>query len=169
MIESEKITQRNHRWMIAALIFGGLLVAGSLAVALVLLLASSSSGSTGGQPDSLPAVVEPIGDTGLSRVILTEKAAERLGIQTAPVRDAEAVREGSSGNQAIPYSAILYATNGDTFVYTSPEPLTFVRAPITVDYIDGDVVVLSDGPSSGTAVVTVGSAELFGAEFEFEE
>jgi len=29
--------------------------------------------------------------------------------------------------------------------------------------------VLSDGPSSGTTVVTVGSAELFGAEFEFQE
>jgi hypothetical protein len=59
----------------------------------------------------------------------------------------------------------LYETNGDAFVYTNPEPLTFVRAPISVDYIEGELAVLLDGPPSGTAVVTVGAAELLGAEF----
>jgi hypothetical protein len=33
-----------------------------------------------------------------------------------------------------------------------------------VDYIAGDVVVLSDGPALGVAVVTKGTAELYGTE-----
>lgn len=66
--------------------------------------------------------------------------------------------------QVIPYAAVLYDLNGDTFTYTSPEPLVFVRHPISIDYIEGDLAVLSDGPPSGTAVVTVGAAELYGTE-----
>jgi hypothetical protein len=49
-------------------------------------------------------------------------------------------------------------------VYTNPEPLVFLRSPITIDYIDGDLAVLSEGPAVGTAVVTLGAAELFGTE-----
>ena len=104
-------------------------------------------------------------------MVLTEQAAERLGIETTAISDSEVQSAGGETTlrKVVPYSAVLYDVDGGAFVYTSPEPLTFVRAPITVDYIKGDVAVLSDGPSSGTAVVTVGSAELFGAEFEFEE
>ena len=51
------------------------------------------------------------------------------------------------------------------FTYTNPEPLLFIRAPIKIDYIDGDVAVLDDGPEVGTAVVTVGAAQLYGVEF----
>jgi hypothetical protein len=54
--------------------------------------------------------------------------------------------------------------NGETWTYTSPEPLTFVRAPITVEAIDADLAYLSAGPAPGTEVVTVGAAELFGVE-----
>jgi hypothetical protein len=35
-----------------------------------------------------------------------------------------------------------------------------------VNYIDGNVVVLKDGPPAGTVVVSVGAAELFGTEFK---
>ena len=56
---------------------------------------------------------------------------------------------------------MLYDPNGDTWVFTNPEPLVFVRAPITVDIIEGERGrVLSDGPPAGTPVVTVGAAEL---------
>lgn len=67
--------------------------------------------------------------------------------------------------KVIPYAAVLYDLHGETWVYTKPEPLVFVRAPIVVDYIDGDLAVLSEGPPAGTEVVTAGAAELFGAEF----
>ena len=100
-----------------------------------------------------PSKLEPIEGTDLSRVILTEKAAERLNIQTASV----------SGN-TVPYAAVIYDIEGNTWVYTNPEPLTFVRAPIVVDRIEGDTAFLSEGLTPNTAVVTVGVAELYGTE-----
>jgi len=66
--------------------------------------------------------------------------------------------------KVIPYAALIYDLTGETWVYTSPEPLTFVRQPITVDYIDGDKAVLVDGPAAGTLVATVGVAELYGID-----
>ena len=48
----------------------------------------------------------------------------------------------------IPYSAIIYGLNGETWIYTNPEPLTFIRQPVTVDYNEGGRVILSDGPPS---------------------
>jgi hypothetical protein len=133
------------------------------------LLLSACGGTLADISEGEPASVEPIEGTDLNRVILTAKAAERLDIQTVPVREAEVVRKGAAGGEAelrmvIPYSAVLYGLNGDTFAYTNPEPLIFVQHSISIDYIDGDLAVLSDGPPSGTAVVTVGAAELYGTE-----
>jgi hypothetical protein len=99
----------------------------------------------------------------LSQVTLTARAAERLGIQTSPVREAQ-VR--GTQRTVIPYGAVLYDAHGATWTYTSPQPLVFVRHHLTVDFIEGDQVVLADGPPVGMAVVTVGAAELFGTEFE---
>lgn len=84
---------------------------------------------------------------------------------------AERLTDGTGGETAdpgqvkvVPYAAVIYGLNGETWVYSNPEPLVYVREPITVDYIEGDLVVLSEGPPAGSAVVTVGGAELFGAE-----
>jgi len=136
--------------------------------------------SAGGESNSEPAKVEPLGKSGLNRVTLTEQAAGRLGIQTAPVREEQVVRKRSTGTgevlaaqpaqrKIVPYAAVLYDPNGETWAYTNPEPLTFVRHRIGVDYIDGDLAVLLEGPPSGMKVVTVGAAELFGAEFGMSE
>lgn len=70
----------------------------------------------------------------------------------------------SAPRKVVPYAAVLYGVNGETWVYTSPEPLQFIRSPITIDYIEGDLAVLSEGPEVGTAVVRLGAAELFGTE-----
>lgn len=64
----------------------------------------------------------------------------------------------------VPYSAVIYDLQGATWVYVSPEPLVFVREPITIDYVQGDMAILSDGPAVGTEVATVGVAELYGAD-----
>lgn len=139
--------------------------------ACVLTACSQTSSGENTEEGDAPAIVEPGQEGAIDRVILTEEAAERLDIQTAPVAVAEA--DSAEGETAlrtvIPYSAVLYDVNGDAFVYTNPEHLTYVRAPISVDYIEGERAVLSASPSTGTAVVTVGAAELFGAEFEFQE
>jgi hypothetical protein len=121
---------------------------------------SSSSGkSSGGEP----VTVEPVKGTDLNRLTLTAHAAERLGIETAQVRKRGARRK------VAPYGSVLYAADGTTFTYTSPAPRVFVRAPIRVARIDGADAILSLGPPVGTQVVTVGSQELYGSEYEVEE
>jgi hypothetical protein len=66
--------------------------------------------------------------------------------------------------KVIPYAAVIYDADGATWTYTNPEPLVFVRHAITVEYIEGDLAALKDGPDIGTAVVTVGAVELLGIE-----
>jgi hypothetical protein len=95
--------------------------------------------------------------SGLKQLTLSAKAAERLGVETAPVA-------GSGSLLTVPYAAVIYDAQGDTWSYVSAEPLVFLRAQITVDEIDGDTAVLSAGPAIGTSVVTTGAAELYGAE-----
>jgi hypothetical protein len=69
--------------------------------------------------------------------------------------------------KVIPYSALMYDVHGDAWVYTNPEPLVFVRQPVTVEYVEGDLAVLKEGPAAGTPVVTVGAVELLGSEKSF--
>ena len=66
----------------------------------------------------------------------------------------------------MPHSAVIFDADGETFTYTSPEPRTYVRQKIVIDHVDGDNVMLSDGPPAGTEVVTVGAALVYGSEFE---
>ena len=238
-----------------------LLVAAVLIVAGLQILACGGTSAT--PIKSEPAEVEHVEGTDLSRVILSPIAAERLDIQTAPVREENVVRKRTFGGEVVnsptgevadgssvwvrvvlsegevdevdrgqpafvlplstdgeggfvltahaveipavdepseagvvlyyvvdgaepglapgqralvevtlfggprkivPYSAVIYGLQGDTWAYTNPEPLVFVRHRITIDYIEKDTAVLLDGPPAGTAVVTVGAAELFGVE-----
>lgn len=248
----------NHRWTVVILIMAGLLL-------------SACAQTSAAVEKIVPAKVEKIEGTELKRVTLTEKAAERLDLQTASLREEQVVRtrtvggivvaapegqatepgkvwvrvlltesdlnrvdrsqpalilsldgdeedgDGSEGlaaqadegpdfddaedddlaeaavyyvvdntnnrlvagqrvfvelalsgsgtlTKVIPYAAVIYDPQGATWVYTNPEPLTFVRHSIVVDYIEGELAILLEGPSAGTAVVTVGAAELFGTE-----
>jgi hypothetical protein len=231
--------QRTNRWITLLLV-----------VAVLPIAACSSSSGTVERTE--PAHIEPIEGTELSRVELTERAAERIAIQTVPVREEQVVRKRTFGGQVVatggsalvrvalhesdlskvdrgqpavirplekgaagwmsqvvdapdpreatkalycqvdtdrtafvseqrvfvevsmvpsgatqkivPYDAMLYDLNGKAWVFTNPEPLVYIRAPITVDYIEGDLAVLSEGPPAGTEVVTAGASELFGAE-----
>jgi hypothetical protein len=135
--------------------------------ALLLLLAVLPlAGCQGGDEDAAaadePATVEPVeGSDDLYQVTLTPEAAERLDLQTAVVRTEG---EGAGERTIVPYSAIVYETDGEAWVYTSTGDLSFVREHIVVQEIEGDRAVLSEGPPAGIEVVTVGVAELFGAE-----
>ena len=106
-----------------------------------------------------PAQVEHIEGSELSRVTFTEKAMERLDVQTVKVG-------GSRSQKTVPYSALIYDTHGHTWVYISPQERTFVRQQVTVDRIEGDVVYLSEGPPPGTVVASVAVAEIYGTEYE---
>ena len=132
-----------------------------------LLVSACGRGQDTAAAEEKPSVkVEELQGEEPTRETLTEDAAKRLDIQTAAVQDAEV---NGTKRAVIPYAAIIYDTEGATWVYLNPEPLTFVRHPITVDDIKGDQAFLSDALPSGSAVVTVGVAELYGAESEFEE
>jgi len=231
-----------------------LMVVGSL----LSLLALTACGEVSvAAPEEEPAKVEPIGDGAISRITLADRAAERIGIQTAAVRSDAVTRtlsalgevvaakgsangvevrvalnasdfarvdhaavarvlpnpEGDTGavsarllreeqtagygdgavfygpdakaeglligqrprvhvplkgsgamRLTVPYAAVLYDSSGATWVYTNPEGQVYLRAAVRVDYVDGEVAVLEEGPAAGTKVVTVGASELYGAE-----
>ncbi|MEZ4514264.1 MAG: hypothetical protein R3C62_20510 [Chloroflexota bacterium] len=136
----------NNRWALALLI----LVA-------TLLLAACSQNADAGPAKIEPAKIEPVGDEGFNQVTLTDKAAQRLGIAT------EKVEQMGSGT-AVPYAALVYGLNGETWVYVSTAPLTYVRQTVMVDHIEDGMVMLTDGPAAGAEVVTVAVAELYGAD-----
>ena len=136
-------------------------------VALVFLAAITFLSGCGGAVDDeyvieeQPYTLEPVkGKEELLRVVLLESAAERLGIETAPV-------EVSGSKLVVPYDAVYLDAHGDFWVYTNPEPLEFVRAPIEIARETSGRAFLTKGPPAGTDVVTVGVPELYGTETEF--
>lgn len=77
-------------------------------------------------------------------------------------------QKGGGQMETVPYSSVIYWIDGGAWVYTQVAPLTFVRAPIVIDEVDGDTAVLTSGPPAGTRIVSVGGEELLGTEFQIE-
>ena len=138
-------------------------LAGLLMLA-ALPLSACAEGATATATKPKPYTLEQPDGTTLTRVRIEQRVFDRIRIKTSTVREVERFG-GETARKVVDYSAVVYDPKGDTLVYTNPEPLAFVRHPIKVDYIDGDEAVLADGPPAGTAVVTVGTAELLGMEF----
>ena len=137
--------------------------AGLILIAGVVSLSACGEASSGYDYETashhVPAKLEPIKGTDVQRVIFDAEAAERVGLKTAQIR-----QDGQE--TVIPYDAVIYGADGNTYTYTAPEPLIYVRQEIKIDRVDGDSVVLSEGPPAGTEVVTVGTAEVYGTDFE---
>jgi hypothetical protein len=110
-----------------------------------------------------PAVIKPVAGSQIPQLQLIERAVQRLGIVTQPVR--QATTAGQPAREVIPYAAVVYDTDGSTWTYVHIAARTYERKPITVTEIDGETALLSAGPAIGTAVVTVGAAELLGTEY----
>ena len=109
-----------------------------------------------------PALVEHIDGSDLSKITLTERPAPRLDIQVGSVVEHTFANET---RLVVPFGAIFYDSMGNAWVYTNPGGLTYIRAAVTVDRIEGDTAILSDGPQVGSSVVSVGAALLYGTEF----
>lgn len=135
-----------NRLMVAALVSAGLLI-------------TACQREHAAHHAEHPAEVKKIEGSDLSQVILTEKAMQRLDVRTERVRD-------DGAKKVVPYSSLIYDMNGQTWVYTNPEPRTFVRSKVDVDRINGEVAVLNAGPPSGTLVASVAVAEIYGTEFK---
>lgn len=138
-------------------------------VGVVLLVGLAGTGCAkvdeDGESRAEPAKLVKVAGSDLKKIVLSARAAERLGIVTVAVRQ-EAAPDSVAVRQIIPYSAVVYDPQGQTWTYTNPERLTYVRHRIAVLDIDRDTALLSEGPPPGTPVVTVGAAELFGIEYE---
>jgi hypothetical protein len=138
-----------------------------IAVGSIQLFAVGTATSAGEAPNAA-ASLEPVNGADLHRIRLSPLAAQRLGLQTDIVRSAKLAGVGAR-LRSVPYTALLYDDRGTTWVYTSLEPLVFVRARVDVALIDGQRVILRKGPALGTKVATVGAAELYGSEFEITD
>jgi hypothetical protein len=129
-----------NRWMLVMVVFAGLLL-------------SACGAKTAAPEKVVPSKLEPIEGTDLSKVILTEKAAERIGVETV-----------SASGTTVPYTAVIYDIEGNTWIYTNPEPLTFVRQQIVIDRIEGDTAFLTESLPGELNVVTMGVIEIYGTE-----
>src|SRR5262249_31531022 len=106
-----------------------------------------------------PATVTRVAGSDRYCITLSPESAQRLRVRTAPVRR-------TAGGSVIPYSAVLYSPTGAAWACVRVKPLTFVRARIVVDRVQGNHVALRDGPAPGTLVVTAGVPELHGIEYQ---
>lgn len=136
---------------------------GAAAAAILMLSGCAPSEGALGEASSEAADVEAIAGTDLSTVTLSAAAYERLGIKTAPVRSS-ARGTTSAGLRVLPLAAMLYDAEGNTWVFTTTEDRVFVRAAITLHHVEGELAYLEAGPAVGISVVTVGAAQLWGAE-----
>jgi hypothetical protein len=139
------------------------LMVAALAASVLLLAACQQPKAT--KHAEHPAEVKKIEGTELSRLTLSEKAMQRLDLKTDRVREQQ-VSRSASPRKVVPYGSLIYDPQGRTWIYTSPETRTFVRHKVDVDYIEKDIAILKAGPPAGTVVVSVGVAELYGAEFK---
>ncbi len=161
---------RSSRVRISLVDLAALIARSSLLfIAMALACVTCGAATPAGAAPIEAAKLERIEGSDLQRVRLTQRASERLGIETAPVREAQVARRAAptaaaTSRLVVPYSAVVYDLRGDTWAYVSTEPLVYQRHALRVDYIEGDLAVLLEGPPVGTAVVTVGVAELFGIE-----
>jgi hypothetical protein len=140
--------------------------------------------------DRPPAVVIPIGRAQGSRlpakpmrVAATGDAATAGALATSQDYEVTRTDHGLSPGQrvfarivlpdsgmqqkVIPYSAVFYDVHGNTWTYTNPEPLVFVRHRIDIEAIEGERAILKQGPATGTTIVTAGAPELMGVEQKF--
>jgi hypothetical protein len=104
-----------------------------------------------------PAHLQPVENSTLKIVTFTALAAEQVQLTTV-----RATREGR--HTVVDHEALIYDGMGKPWVYTMTAPLTYLRAPITVDRVDDGLVKISRGLAPGTEVVTVGASQVYGAE-----
>src|SRR3954452_18825952 len=150
--------QRAKIWTIAVL-----LVATGL-----LLSANVASFGEEGEVESDEAVqVEDTPGTDAKTLIFAEAAMSHIDIQTAPVKEIAAPHDGNHAGRrlAVPHSAVIYDAEGESWVYVSSAPGTFLRKRVAIDFMDDDHIFLTTGVTAGEDVVTVGVPELRGAEF----
>lgn len=136
------------------------LLAGAMLAFLGLSLSACSEIETETPAGYEPATLQAVkGRDDLKRVTLTAEGARRIGLETAEV-------DGTGRQKTVPYAALIYEPEGDVYVYAGAGRRSYLREEVEVRRIDGNRALLSRGPPTGATVVTVGAAEVYGAELE---
>ena len=156
---------RQNRWLSAVLVLMGISASGCRSAPV------ETQSGVGPDPASVSAVD---GSGQSSRIQLSADAAERIGLRTDTVRSLSAGQRKGTGlavgkaaaspRLGVAVAALLYDHDGTTWVYVQTETRTFQRQRVVVSAVDGDLALLTSGPTVGTAVATVGVAELRGSE-----
>jgi len=124
--------------------------------------APSAGSSRQAQPVEAPPSADPTAATldlyyRIDNRDLALRPGEKLSV-ALPVK-------GREKRLQVPWSAVLYDVHGGAWVYECVAPREFVRRRVEVDFVSGDVAVLTHGPKPDVQVVVAGAAELFGTEF----
>ena len=118
----------------------------------------------------LPASIVKEPGEKFNLIVLSPDAANRINLELVPLEMREvpappATKITTTATlKQVPYSAIIYGINGETWVYIQVRPLTFRREAVTIERIQGDAVLLSQGPPANTQIVAQGASELYGVE-----
>jgi hypothetical protein len=123
---------------------------------------SEAGASNEESPETAVTVEEPAEEGQPARLTVSERAEQRLGLKTEPVRPLTGQANGAT--EVIAYSAVVYDEDGKSWAFSAPSPRTYIRVPIVISSIAGQTVQLKSGPPVGTQVVVVGAPELVGAE-----
>jgi hypothetical protein len=121
------------------------------------LAALTGCAGTSASDEPPPARMADAGPHGALSVVLTPVGAQRIGVQTAVAARA------SRSRTVVPYSALLYQSDGSNVIYQVTGPLTYTLVTVGVASIQGRQVYLT-GLAPGTTVVTVGGEELLGVQ-----
>ncbi len=127
---------------------------------------ADAPGAPGERP-ARPVIAPPSGDPLAATVnIFYEvknadgrlRPGERVGV-TLPL-------QGDEQSLTVPRSALIRDIHGGAWVYEKIKPHAYARKRVSVDRVVGDLAVLSAAAlKPGASVVTIGAAELYGAEF----
>ncbi len=69
----------------------------------------------------------------------------------------------------VPWSAVVFDIHGGAWVYERTGERVYSRKRVVVRHVTGDTAVLDSGPATGSTIVTVGAAELFGTDAGFSK
>jgi len=140
------------------------LAATAAALAAITLSVSgcSEAGASNEENPETAVTVERAEEGQPASITVSERAEQRLGLKTEPVRPLTGQANGAT--EVIAYSAVVYDEDGKSWAFSAPSPRTYIRVPIVISSITGQTVQLKSGPPLGTQVVVVGAPELVGAD-----
>jgi hypothetical protein len=168
----------DHRLIVPGTVVGP--TAGRRSVSVRVMLHGATAGSVDasrparilslGGPDGLvaPATAPPQGVASRGGALYYRLDGAGPGLHAGQQLRVHLEQRGGGQQKTVPYSAVIYWIDGGTWVYMRTGPLAFVRSPIEIQQVDGDVAILSNGPPAGTRVVSIGGQELLGTEFQIE-